>query len=410
MGRTGKRNHTARAHEEEFEPTRAYTLKAHKAATAVAFSPDGNTLATADTQGVIRFWDATTGKEKAGSTAKDWKIGKIGALVFAPDGFTCVAGGEGGRIVIWDLESADLARMTPLGPGGGGKEKPRREDEEEASGEPAAPAPAGSAPLLSWDFENVMSVNEVSISVGVPADPKLINGFVSQTGGGPAEKWDSVGTMFLTRRFGTQEPFVWLTVNRPVLLTGMTFRHFHTHHPGSPTRRGYQVQLQIAVGESAAGSGYADLGPSLAVNNGNSGHTATIAIEYRLRPGGGYKLRWLPRGLAGGSDTGSEFFALADLRLDGSVIADERPAEAAAPKKGRRKVKPAQEKGPAAVDQELADLQARATPCPRCGKPRRAWRVRKEGTNQGRLFLGCSDRECDSFEWADSGGRKRGNS
>jgi hypothetical protein len=45
-------------------------------------------------------------------------------------------------------------------------------------------------------------------------------------------------------------------------------------------------------------------------------------------------------------------------------------------------------------------------PCPRCGKARRAFRVRKEGPNQGRLFLSCSDRECDSFEWADSRGKK----
>jgi ssDNA-binding Zn-finger/Zn-ribbon topoisomerase 1 len=54
----------------------------------------------------------------------------------------------------------------------------------------------------------------------------------------------------------------------------------------------------------------------------------------------------------------------------------------------------------ASPEAELAELQARATPCPRCGKPRRALRVRKEGPNQGRLFLACSDRECDSFEWA----------
>jgi hypothetical protein len=53
-------------------------------------------------------------------------------------------------------------------------------------------------------------------------------------------------------------------------------------------------------------------------------------------------------------------------------------------------------------EEELADLQMRATPCPRCGKPRRALRVKKEGPNQGRLFLACSDRACDSFEWASS--------
>lgn len=396
--------------DEEGAPTLAYTLKGHKAAAAVAFSPDGSTLATADEQGVIRLWDAATGKEKAGS-ARDWKVGKVGALVFSPDGCTCVAGGEGGRLVVWDLEPDEVGRVASL------KIKARnegKEAEEETQAESAASPLPGSAPLLFWDFENTMSVKKVSISAGIPTDPKLVSGFVSQTGGGPAERWDSAGTVFLIRRFGTQELFAWLTVNRPVLLTGVTFRHFHNHNPGYPTERGYRVQLQIAAGDGADAR-HANLGKPLVVNNGNSGHTATIAVEHRLQPGG-YRLRWLPKGLTGGTDTSSEFFALKDLRLDGVVVEEEQPAEAAAPKKGRKKGKPAKEEASApapqaaAADKELADLQARATPCPRCGKARRALRVRKEGPNKGRLFLACSDRACDSFEWAASAGKKRGKS
>jgi uncharacterized protein (TIGR02996 family) len=62
---------------------------------------------------------------------------------------------------------------------------------------------------------------------------------------------------------------------------------------------------------------------------------------------------------------------------------------------------PAGAAAPAASgDAERDALEARATPCPKCGQPRRALRVRKEGRNQGRLFLACSDRACDSFEWA----------
>jgi hypothetical protein len=52
-----------------------------------------------------------------------------------------------------------------------------------------------------------------------------------------------------------------------------------------------------------------------------------------------------------------------------------------------------------ADDPERAAAEAEAGPCPECGKPRRALRVKKEGANQGRLFLACSDRSCDSFEW-----------
>ncbi len=83
--------------EDENEPTLAYRLQGHAAATAIAFSPDSNTLATADEEGIIRLWDSATGKEKVGS-AKNWKIGKIGALAFSPDGCTCLAGGAGGAL------------------------------------------------------------------------------------------------------------------------------------------------------------------------------------------------------------------------------------------------------------------------------------------------------------------------
>src|SRR5262245_33334084 len=53
-------------------------------------------------------------------------------------------------------------------------------------------------------------------------------------------------------------------------------------------------------------------------------------------------------------------------------------------------------------DAERDALQASATPCPKCGRPRRAQRVGKKGPNHGRLFLSCSDRNCDSFEWAET--------
>ncbi len=63
---------------------------------------------------------------------------------------------------------------------------------------------------------------------------------------------------------------------------------------------------------------------------------------------------------------------------------------------------PGQIPAPPEADQDLEReaAQAAATACPICGKPRRVFRVKKAGPNQGRLFLKCSDPQCGSFEWA----------
>lgn len=54
---------------------------------------------------------------------------------------------------------------------------------------------------------------------------------------------------------------------------------------------------------------------------------------------------------------------------------------------------------PATPDAGLDRVRATATPCPKCGKERRAGRVAKDGPNKGRLFLTCADPACDGFEW-----------
>jgi uncharacterized protein (TIGR02996 family) len=58
----------------------------------------------------------------------------------------------------------------------------------------------------------------------------------------------------------------------------------------------------------------------------------------------------------------------------------------------------------ATPDPELERVRATATPCPKCGKGRQASRVAKEGANKGRLFLTCANPACGSFEWASFSG------
>jgi hypothetical protein len=168
-------------------------------------------------------------------------------------------------------------------------------------------------PLLFWDFENVFSERGVSISAGMSSAPQLISGFVSQTGGGPAELWGETGYVFLTRHLGSNEVFLWFTITQPILLHALTFRHWHNHNPGYPTSPSYEVQLQLDEGE-----GPQNVGRPLTLSNENSGNTDTIAINRELGPGS-YRLRWIPRKLHRARDTSSEFFAIKGLALLGSV-------------------------------------------------------------------------------------------
>jgi WD40 repeat protein len=67
---------------------------------AVAFTPDGRSLATASWDQTIRTWDAATGQQTA---SFDWELGRTFTVAVAPDGMTAAAGGERPHIVLWDL-------------------------------------------------------------------------------------------------------------------------------------------------------------------------------------------------------------------------------------------------------------------------------------------------------------------
>ena len=73
-----------------------------KAVTSLACYPaDGSwRVLSASADGLVRCWapDGTA----AGTF--EWPLGGVGALAVAPDGLTAAAGGEGGRVVVWDLE------------------------------------------------------------------------------------------------------------------------------------------------------------------------------------------------------------------------------------------------------------------------------------------------------------------
>ncbi len=93
---------------------RRVRLQLPQDASTLAFSPDGRRLATADGSGEIRYWESTTGKLVGYFRANE---GGISAIAFSPDGNWLASGGPDGFLKLWDvgIERRDQALANAAG-------------------------------------------------------------------------------------------------------------------------------------------------------------------------------------------------------------------------------------------------------------------------------------------------------
>jgi WD40 repeat protein len=73
---------------------------------AVAFSPNGATLATADGDGGIYLWNTATGKRTASFAEPDKQ--SAGALAFSPDGTLLATAADNGGVYLWSAATGKL--------------------------------------------------------------------------------------------------------------------------------------------------------------------------------------------------------------------------------------------------------------------------------------------------------------
>lgn len=69
--------------------------------TGLAFHPSGRFLAATSNDATVKLYDTSTWKV---AQVFDWAIGRLRSVAFSSDGMLAAAGGDKGKIVVWDVD------------------------------------------------------------------------------------------------------------------------------------------------------------------------------------------------------------------------------------------------------------------------------------------------------------------
>ncbi|KAB2339761.1 CHAT domain-containing protein [Actinomadura rudentiformis] len=83
------------------------TVRHRKSVIGVAFSPDGQWLATASSDGTARLWDSVSGRQTHSFKHPGW-LNVVTSVAFSPDGTRLATGSEDGIGRVWDVASGRL--------------------------------------------------------------------------------------------------------------------------------------------------------------------------------------------------------------------------------------------------------------------------------------------------------------
>jgi WD40 repeat protein len=72
---------------------------------ALAFSPDGRTLASGSPDKTVKFWDTASGQPLRTLTHNDY----VHSVAFSPDGRTLASGSDDNTIKLWDVSNMNEA-------------------------------------------------------------------------------------------------------------------------------------------------------------------------------------------------------------------------------------------------------------------------------------------------------------